>query len=57
MANNDKEHKSIKKLLILRLRYEKISDELLAKASGMNKKTIKNTFPLGKRRKDMKNNG
>ena len=47
--NNDLE--VIKKLLVLLLRYEGVSDDLISKASGMNAKTIGNTFPLGKKRK------
>ncbi|WP_428325778.1 hypothetical protein [Nitrosopumilus sp.] len=47
----DKDLEAIKKLLVLLLRHEGVSDELISKASGMNAKTIRNTFPLGNRKK------
>lgn len=51
MMENSNDIEAIKKLLVLQLRYQGVPDELIAKASGMNAKSIRNMFPLGKRKK------
>lgn len=50
MSSEAENLETIKKLLVLLLRHQGVSDELISKASGMNAKTIRNTFPLGKRK-------
>jgi DNA-directed RNA polymerase specialized sigma24 family protein len=56
MPSETENLEAIKKLLILLLRHQGVSDELISKASGINAKTIRNTFPLGKR-KEVKEDG